>query len=233
MIALFRRHAVGCLALVVALSGTAYAATKIGPQQIAKDAVRAKHVRADAIRAAEVASDAVGIAEIASDAVGSAEVAPSAVGSAQVADGSLAGSDLAPGAVGPQQASLYSGNLRSGQVMRGTYSIRTTKESTASTASGAAISFPFPLASAPQMHLIEEGQTPPAACPGSAASPGATAGHLCVFEADNENANTWTPSAPAGASSGRFGAVISALPEGGTAVNALVSSQGTWAVMAP
>jgi hypothetical protein len=39
-----RRHHVGLLACVLALSGTAYAANKIGPKQIEKGAVHTRHI---------------------------------------------------------------------------------------------------------------------------------------------------------------------------------------------
>jgi hypothetical protein len=40
-----RQHHLALLALVVALSGTAYAATKVGPDDIARNAVRSKHIK--------------------------------------------------------------------------------------------------------------------------------------------------------------------------------------------
>ena len=40
-----RRHAVGLLALIVALSGTAYAANKGGPQDIQPNAIRSYHIK--------------------------------------------------------------------------------------------------------------------------------------------------------------------------------------------
>jgi hypothetical protein len=45
-----RRHHVGLLALIVALSGTAYAATTVGPDEIAKNAIRAKHIKKENVR---------------------------------------------------------------------------------------------------------------------------------------------------------------------------------------
>ena len=43
--AYIRRHHIGLLALLVATTGTAVAATKIGPNEIAKNAVRGYHVK--------------------------------------------------------------------------------------------------------------------------------------------------------------------------------------------
>lgn len=49
-----RRHHVGLVALVVALSGTAYAADKIGPSEIERDAVRSKHVKDGALKSRDL-----------------------------------------------------------------------------------------------------------------------------------------------------------------------------------
>ena len=45
-----RQHHLALLALIVALSGTAYAATKVGPDEIAPNAVRAKHIKKENVR---------------------------------------------------------------------------------------------------------------------------------------------------------------------------------------
>ena len=45
-----RQHHVGLLALIVALSGTAYAATTVGPEDIEKSAIRAKHIKTENVR---------------------------------------------------------------------------------------------------------------------------------------------------------------------------------------
>lgn len=42
-----RQQHLALLALIVALSGTAYAATKVGPDEITKNAVRAKHIKTE------------------------------------------------------------------------------------------------------------------------------------------------------------------------------------------
>jgi hypothetical protein len=64
-----RRHHVGLLALVIALGGTAYAATKlppksVGPKQIKSGAVTAKKIRAGAVGSEAVLDDALGGADI-------------------------------------------------------------------------------------------------------------------------------------------------------------------------
>jgi hypothetical protein len=45
-----RQHHLALLALIVALSGTAYAASTVGPDEIAKNAVRSKHIKKENVR---------------------------------------------------------------------------------------------------------------------------------------------------------------------------------------
>lgn len=49
-----RRHHIGLLALVIALSGTAYAAGKIGPRDIARNAVQSRHIGKNQVTGADV-----------------------------------------------------------------------------------------------------------------------------------------------------------------------------------
>jgi hypothetical protein len=49
-----RRHVVGYLALFVALGGSAWAGSKIGPSDIKDDAVRSRHVKADTLTGKDV-----------------------------------------------------------------------------------------------------------------------------------------------------------------------------------
>ena len=44
------------------------------------------------------------------------------------------------------------------------------------------ISFQIPLATAPALHIVPVGGPPTAACPGTAASPSAVGGNLCIYE---------------------------------------------------
>ena len=45
--------------VLVLVGGSAYAASKIGPGDIAKNAVRAKHIKSNAVRTPEIADGAV------------------------------------------------------------------------------------------------------------------------------------------------------------------------------
>jgi hypothetical protein len=44
-----------------------------------------------------------------------------------------------------------------------------------------AISYPFPLAASPELHMIQTGAMPPPQCPGTVAAPAAKRGHLCIY----------------------------------------------------
>jgi hypothetical protein len=71
----FRGHFVGYLALVVALGGTAYAADKIGSQDIKRNAVKSKHIKKNQVKSSDLKNG-------------------KAVKSADVKDGSLEGKDV-------------------------------------------------------------------------------------------------------------------------------------------
>jgi hypothetical protein len=83
---------VALLALLVALGGTTYAATKIK-----KNAVGSKQLQANAVKTAKIAANAVTTAKLAGDAVTTDKLAANAVTSAKVADGTLTRSDAAQG----------------------------------------------------------------------------------------------------------------------------------------
>lgn len=50
-----RQNAIALVALMVALSGTAYAANKIGAQDIARDAIRSPHIKSGQVKGSDLA----------------------------------------------------------------------------------------------------------------------------------------------------------------------------------
>jgi hypothetical protein len=92
-----RSNLVGYLALFVALSGTAYAAT-IGPNDIQDNAIRSRHIEDGQVRTQDVAKDttthALTGANVANGGLTGADVANGSLSGSQVADGSLAGADV-------------------------------------------------------------------------------------------------------------------------------------------
>jgi hypothetical protein len=94
---------IACIALFVALGGTAAAVStlprdSVGSPQIRKDAVRSPEIAKDAVRSPEIEKDAVRSPEIANDAVRSPEIADDAVRSSEIRDGGILLADLSNGA---------------------------------------------------------------------------------------------------------------------------------------
>jgi hypothetical protein len=86
-------------ALVLAMGGGAYAATKIQTSDIAKSAVTTKKIAKGAVKGKRLADSAVATAKIANAAVTSAKLADSAVTAAKIADAAVTSAKLADSAV--------------------------------------------------------------------------------------------------------------------------------------
>lgn len=65
---------VAYLALFVALGGTAWASAEIDSGDIARDAIKAKHIRSDAVGEKELADDSVGTGAVADDSLGGTDI---------------------------------------------------------------------------------------------------------------------------------------------------------------
>lgn len=105
--------AISCLALFLALTGSAFAVgvakNSVRSAQIVNGTVRTVDLRENAVKAAKVAPAAIGAEEIAENAVSSPGVAPdsltsqdlgaASVGSSEIADGSVGAADLGPDSV--------------------------------------------------------------------------------------------------------------------------------------
>lgn len=106
---LLKRHlsvanVLSCMALFVALSGAAYAATTIG-----KKAVKAQNLANGSVTAQKIRKEAVTMPKLRNGAVISTKIAAGAVGTTQIADGSVRSSKLGGGVV-------TSGKLKDGAV---------------------------------------------------------------------------------------------------------------------
>ncbi len=92
---------------------------------------------------------------------------------------------------GQEAASLLpGGDLPSGRTVRGTYDIRGTVPSVSGGGLGydsSAISFGYRLASAPNVQFVKVGEASTTECPGTAASPEAVPGYLCIYESSYDN----------------------------------------------
>ena len=130
-------------------------------------------------------------------------------------------------------ALLPGGELPRGRTLRGHYDIAGVAAAQAFGRASDSISFGYRLASTPSVQIIRSGQASTTECPGTASSPAATIGHLCVYEAFRNNLSS-DSSIPEIHATTRNGAGIDALStfNANTPQNAGVAfaSYGTWAV---
>jgi hypothetical protein len=126
---------VACVALLLALTGSAIAAgvakNSVRSAQIVDGTVRTIDLRDNAVNSAKIAADAVGAEEIAENAVSSPEVAQdsltaddlgaASVTSSEVTDQSLTADDLGPDSVGSSE--IAAGSVNASEL--GTVTIRT------------------------------------------------------------------------------------------------------------
>jgi hypothetical protein len=120
--------AIACLALFMALTGSAFAVgiakNSVRSAQIVDGTVRSIDLRDNAVSSPKIAPDAVGSEEIAENAVASPEVAAdsltasdlgaASVASSEVADQALTSTDLGPNSVGSSE--LQAGSIRSDEL---------------------------------------------------------------------------------------------------------------------
>jgi hypothetical protein len=119
---------ISCLALFIALAGTAFAAgvgkNTVRSPQIVDGTIRTVDLRDNAVAAGKIAPNAVENTEIAENAVDSRAVAPdsltasdlgpASVTSSEVADQSLTSNDLGPDSVGSSE--LQAGSVRASEL---------------------------------------------------------------------------------------------------------------------
>ena len=209
---------VACCALVVALGGVSYAASML-PR------------------------NSVGTAQLQNKAVTRAKLSNNAVTGAKVSNGTLTAADfkagqLPAGAPGPKGDPGPNGDagpkgdvgppgpfpaaLPSGQTIRGTYTAYDDAPVSGDPTRDA-ISFDFPLPSAPAAHFIPLGGPADPNCPGTWATPEAAPGHLCVYE------NVGVAASTAIITVSKYGALVRATSN----TSGLFGSTGTWAVTGP
>jgi hypothetical protein len=205
---------VACVALVVALGGVSYAAgvlpaNSVGPKQLKKRAVSLQKITPAARTALRGQKGDKG------------DPGPAGITGA-------AGPKGDTGPPGP-----FPGLLPTGKTVRGAYSVSGTAPAAGSLAIDS-ISFGFVLAAAPTDHFIAAAGPADARCPGTAAAPEASPGHLCIYEAKRSNvggAGSIDPVTGTGTSGSvrAYGAaVLAKAAAGGT-----FFSLGSWAVTAP
>ena len=91
---------VALIALVVALSGTTYAAVRIGTNQIRDNAITSAKIRNGAVKNIDLARNSVVTAKIVAGAVTGLQIKDASVGNADLATDAVTGSKIRGGAVG-------------------------------------------------------------------------------------------------------------------------------------
>ena len=227
-------NVIATLALFLALGGGAYAAIKLP-----KNSVGAKQIK----------SNAVGSAEIRSNAVGTVEVKPGSLlandfGAGQLPSGprgltGLTGPRGLTGLTGPAGRSALS-PLRSGETVRGTWSVSGGQPSGGSSEAVGAISLPIPapvpIDSAHAVIANNDTQTGDG-CTGTAAAPVAAPGYLCAYgfassgttfgSAYGARSNLASPSGGGTGDGTTSGIMVDIIGDGNW------NTRGTWAYRAP
>jgi hypothetical protein len=216
---------VALLALVMATTGSAVAASLITGKQIKDGTIQTADISKKAQKTLKGKPGSRGLQGLQGV-------------QGQKGDKGDAGAAGAAGATGDKGDKGIPGpfvdTLPSGKSEFGTYSV-VDKAPLAGDYNGAAITFPIPLASAPTPHYITT-PTPPE-CPGTAANPKAAPGHFCYWQTFAVN-STGAPGPRFydGIAGGGYGAPLT--PFGTTLVTVsnaagFVQVTGSWAVTAP
>jgi hypothetical protein len=126
-----------------------------------------------------VALSGVGYAAVVPRAsVGTPQLKRNAVTSPKIKDATIRKADIQAGVLPPRLLSR-TGSIPRGLTIRGAFLARMNTETV-----GHAYSFGVQLASAPAVHYINNGNVPPAECPGTKSNPQALPGHLCLYESN-------------------------------------------------
>ena len=228
-------HVLAFVAVVLSLTGGAYAASRIGARDIKTGAVSSRAIKDRSVYSRDLSS---GVRRALAQRAGTGKTGPKGDKGDRGARGprGYRGYRGATGPTGPQgPAGPLPESLPGGRTARGTYVV-----SGSPAAAGAELetgeSFAFAPAAAPAPHFVAEGATAPAECPGTAAAPAAAAGHLCVYEATRGglagSVTVFDPAQGRDAGAGKAGRFGFGLRFVADAAGPLRSS-GSWAVTAP
>lgn len=210
-----RRHHVGLLALFVALGGTSLAATQIpGPGGVIHACYQKRGGALNVVAATKRCRRG-------QRALAFNQTGPQGSQGIQ----GPAGQPGAPGKDGaPGNPAAYPSVLPSGRTEVGVYAVRDKADAIGETIA-AAISFPLPLAAAPEVSFA-----PNVSCPGTVAEPAAAPGTLCIYAGQRVNASDFATDDQGNVGSAtRQGASVQVYADGAGDV----IDQGSWAVTAP
>jgi Collagen triple helix repeat (20 copies) len=213
---------IACVALAIALGGSAFAATMLVP----KNSVGSAQVINGSLQKGDLSTKAVAALR--------GNRGPRGYQGIQ-GDPGVAGPAGPTGPKGDKGAPgdpwLGNGLLPSGKTLRGVFGPGGTAAGADSEAQET-ISFAFFLSTFPVVHFIDVGETPPAECPGTVNQPAALAGHLCLYSSQDGNVSAVCVFNPVNDNCGQaavrgFGVGITSAAAGDFWL------QGSWAVTAP
>ncbi|HVO54459.1 MAG TPA: hypothetical protein VMT37_08605 [Solirubrobacterales bacterium] len=250
-------NVIASLALFIALSGVAVAATalprnSVGANQLKQGAVTAAKLRKGAVTAGKLAPKSVVAGKLGANSVTPGNLGNGVVSSAKLAEGAVLAKNIKNGVVtankleteavttaklgkesittaklGPEVAPLL-GTLRSGQTLRGVFDAGAFAVG-AGDLSREGVSFQFPLAgNPPTVTVLKKGETT-ANCAGigSGSAPAATGGNLCIYLVEEENLDSVEPLKADYNTRLGFGLAAKAAATGSFA------GRGFWALTAP
>ena len=173
------------LALVFAMTGGAYAASKYvitSTKQIRPSVLKQLQGKAGS----NGAPGAAGASGSQGPAGPAGPTGPTGPTGPQGTAGT-AGTPGTPGTPGKEGSPWTAGGtLPAGKTLEGAWSVSGYGAGPGQTSVGS-VSYALPLATAPAVHYIRPGETDPAGCNGNAEKPEAERGNLCVFAAEEEN----------------------------------------------
>jgi hypothetical protein len=217
---------IACVALAVALGGTAFAAADLVP----KNSVGSAQIINRSLQKVDFSRRAVAALK--------GNRGPRGFQGVQ-GDPGVAGPTGPTGPAGPKGDkgatgdpwTLGNGTLPSGKTLRGVFGPGGTASGAGSMAQET-VSFGFVLSAFPVVHFIGVGEAAPAECPGTITNPQAQPGHLCLFAAQTGNVSTVCVFNPVNDSCDQaavrgFGVGITSAATGDFWL------QGSWAVTAP
>jgi hypothetical protein len=216
-------NVIATIALFVALGGAAVAAglprNSVGPNQLKRGAVTAAKLKRNAVTAGKIAPKAVVAGKLGANAVLPGNLGNGIISTAKLSDGAVIASKIKNGVVttnklnngavtaaklGDGSVTLAKladniapllGTLKTGQTLRGVFSLGDTAGAVGDLTRGAA-SFQFPLLNQPAVTVLNKGETSPncgGLGGGNNQTPQATNGNLCVYVTESKNLDATTP----------------------------------------
>jgi hypothetical protein len=185
------------IAVFMVLTGIGFAVAaslpkkSVGPKQLRNGAVGSKKIQKNAVNSSKIKQGAVGRSELANGAVGTGKISNSAVTTGKISNQAVTRAKVSDAAI------PFLGTLRSGQELRGTFTLGDLFDDTACEA----ITLQFPLvnppAVPPQANIVDMTlPSPPttASCGGlgggNQQTPQAAPGQICVYLTAETNLDT-------------------------------------------